>query len=146
MLEFHGYPPLLLDLESQDLLDHVVFVYREDGRWGAVGGSRDVGLWGRKPVFRSLRALTMSYYEPYIDLTARILAFGLADLRELASYDWRFSTENVWRVERLLVDIGHDGLETDNRRYIRLRERYREFIQNHDERNTPFKRGARHWM
>ena len=35
VLEFHGYPPLLLDLESQDLLDHVVFVYREDGRWGA---------------------------------------------------------------------------------------------------------------
>ena len=28
ILEQHGYPPLLLDLESQDLLDHVIFVFK----------------------------------------------------------------------------------------------------------------------
>lgn len=33
ILEQHGYPPLLLDLESQDLLDHVVFAFKEDGHW-----------------------------------------------------------------------------------------------------------------
>ena len=27
ILEQHGYPPLLLDLESQDLLDHVIYVF-----------------------------------------------------------------------------------------------------------------------
>ena len=27
ILEQHGYPPLLLDLESQDVLDHVIFVF-----------------------------------------------------------------------------------------------------------------------
>ena len=37
IMEQHGYPPLLLDLESQDLLDHVVFVLRHDDRWGASG-------------------------------------------------------------------------------------------------------------
>ncbi len=88
----------------------------------------------------------MSYYEPYIDLTGRIVAFGLADLRAIAPYDWRFSDKNVWRVERLLIDIAHDALKTDDRRYIRLRERYRAFIQTNDKRDTPFKRGARHWM
>src|SRR5690348_8477267 len=31
ILEQHGYPPLLLDLESQDLLDHVIFVFRSNG-------------------------------------------------------------------------------------------------------------------
>src|SRR5437870_13338579 len=55
ILEQHGYPPLLLDLESYDLLDHVIFVYKEDGRWGSIARSRDRGLHGRKPVFRSLR-------------------------------------------------------------------------------------------
>src|SRR5215207_2386565 len=48
ILEQHGYPPLLLDLESQDLLDHVVFVFKEKGRWGSVARSRDIGLHGRK--------------------------------------------------------------------------------------------------
>src|SRR6267378_6969863 len=57
ILEQHGYPPLLLDLESQDLLDHVLFVFQEDGRWGSIARSRDFGLTGRRPVFRSLRDL-----------------------------------------------------------------------------------------
>ena len=97
VLEHHGHAPLLLDMESQDGLDHVVFAFRDQGRWGAVGGSRDDGLWGRRPVFRSVRALAMSYYEPYIDLHARIEAYGVADLRELDPYDWRYSERNVWR-------------------------------------------------
>ena len=34
ILEQHGYPPLLLDLESQDLLDHVIFVFKEERTLG----------------------------------------------------------------------------------------------------------------
>jgi len=30
VLEQHGYPALALDLESEDGLDHVLFIYRED--------------------------------------------------------------------------------------------------------------------
>src|SRR5947209_4689986 len=35
ILEQHGYPPLVLSFESIDELDHVLFVYRERGRWGS---------------------------------------------------------------------------------------------------------------
>src|SRR6185369_10750157 len=69
ILEQHGYPPLLLDIESWDLLDHVIFVFQERGRWGSVARSRDIGLHGRKPLFRSLRDLTWSYFDPYVDLS-----------------------------------------------------------------------------
>src|SRR5215210_4974044 len=55
ILEQHGYPPLLLDIESKDLLDHVIFVFKKDGHWGSIARSRDVGLHGRKAVYRSLR-------------------------------------------------------------------------------------------
>ena len=34
VLEQHGYPPLVMSLESQDNLDHVIFVYRTAGRLG----------------------------------------------------------------------------------------------------------------
>src|SRR6267143_3363391 len=57
ILEQHGYRPLLLDIESVDLLDHVLFVFQKDGRWGSIARSRDTGLHGRKPVFRNLRQL-----------------------------------------------------------------------------------------
>ena len=40
ILEQHGYPPLLLDLESQDLLDHVIYVFKENGCWGSIARSR----------------------------------------------------------------------------------------------------------
>ncbi len=146
ILEQHGFAPLLLDLESQDELDHVVFAFRHHGRWGAVGGSRDEGLAGRKPVFRTAEALARSYYEPYIDLNARILAFVIVDLRDLDPYDWRFSERNVWKVERYLREVEHRPIRTDDRRYIRLRERYREYIRDHDPQGTPFTRGHQHWM
>src|SRR5262245_54947123 len=69
ILEQHGYPPLLLDLESKDLLDHVIFVFQHNGLWGSVARSRDIGLHGRKPLFRSLRDLTWSYFDPYVDFS-----------------------------------------------------------------------------
>jgi hypothetical protein len=146
VLEQRGFPPLVLDFESQDKLDHVVCVFRRGDRWGAVGASRDVGLAGRRPVFRSLEALARSYYEPYIDLEARIRAFALADLRSLGRYDWRLSERNVWKVERFLCALPHRPLQTDHGRYIRLRERYREYARDNDPRGTPFTRGSQHWM
>lgn len=146
ILEQHGYPPLLLDLESHDGLDHVVFAFRRRGRWGAVAGSRDVGLWGRRAAFRSLAALARSYYEPYIDLTGRIGGYALADLRTLDPYDWRLSRRNVWKVERFLIELPHQPLPTSERRYIRLREQYRRFRRTHRPHETPFTRGRHHWM
>ena len=77
ILEQHGHPPLVMSLASADKLDHVIFVYRRRGRWGSVARSRDPGLHGRKPVFRSLRALAESYFDPYIDSTGRITGFRL---------------------------------------------------------------------
>ena len=107
ILEQHGYPPLVMSLESIDGLDHVIFVYRRRGRWGSVARSRDPGLHGRKPVFRSLRQLAESYFEGFIDTTGCLRAYGVVDLRVLGNYDWRLSAGNVWKVERMLFDIPH---------------------------------------
>ena len=40
IMEQHGYPPLLLGLDSIDGLDHVIVVYRHRGRWGSVACPR----------------------------------------------------------------------------------------------------------
>ena len=85
VLEAHGYPPLLMSLESLDQLDHVIFVYRKDGRWGSIGRSRDPGLHGRWPVFASPRALALSYMDQFVDKTGRLVGWAVADLRELGT-------------------------------------------------------------
>jgi hypothetical protein len=127
VLEQHGYPPLLLSFESADKLDHVLFLFRQDGRWGSVARSRDPGLHGRKPVFRSPRQLAASYRDAYVDLTGRVTGYAVADLRELGSYDWRLSPRNVWKVEKWLVDYPHRPLPTPEERYRRALARYKHF-------------------
>src|SRR4029077_1453655 len=76
ILEQHGYPPLVLSIESKDYLDHVIFLYRHRGRWGTIARSRDPGLHGRRPVFRSVRALAMSYFDEYVDATGCVQGFA----------------------------------------------------------------------
>ena len=127
ILEQHGYPPLLLSFESIDELDHVIFVYRKNGRWGSVARSRDPGLHGRKPVFVTPRALALSYVDPYVDFTGRVKGYAVVDLRRLEDYDWRLATTNVWKVERMLLDAPHHPIRTSDRRYKRLRAHYRTF-------------------
>ncbi len=146
ILEQHNYPPLLLSFESQDKLDHVLYVFKRRGRWGSVARSRDLGLHGRRPVFRSLRDLAWSYFDPYVDYTGRILAYGLSDLRDLGNYDWRFSPKNVWKVERHLQQIPHTPLPSSDRRYERLLARYKEFKRLHPGAQLTDYEGRQNWM
>lgn len=147
ILEQHGYPPLVMSLESQDWLDHVVLLYRENGGWGAIARSRDPGLNGRKPVFRSPRAVALSYVEPYVDDTGRILGYGVANLAEaLPRYDWRFSLRNVWRVERLLIDWPHRRIRTSDRRYEWLKARYLAYRERYGRKPWRHYTGRNRWL
>jgi hypothetical protein len=129
ILEQHGFPPLVMSLESIDQLDHVIFVYRGPRGWGSVARSRDPGLHGRKPVFSRPRELALSYVDEYVDLTGGVRGYGVADLRTLMSgYDWRLSPKNVWAVEQALIDLPHRAIRTDPVRIERLRRRYRAYL------------------
>jgi len=138
VLEQRGYPPFVLDLESQDELDHEVFLFQRAGRWGAIARSRDLGLHGRKPVFRTIGELVMSYVDPYVDGSGRVVGYGLGRLDELVQGDWRLSERNVWEVERALIRMPHRRLHTSDRRYQQMLKRYLAFRARH----WPFTRRA----
>jgi hypothetical protein len=146
ILEQHGYPPLLLDFESQDKLDHVVFLFRHRGRYGTVARSRDAGLHGRKPVYRTLRQLVMSYVDPYVDGSGRILGYGVLDLRTLRRCDWRLSRRNVWAVEQALIKNRHKKLETSDRRYRAMLRKYLAFREKHPDRPATFYANRHEWL
>lgn len=142
ILEQHGYAPLVMSLESIDALDHVVFVYRRHGRWGSVARSRDPGLHGRKAVFRSARALALSYFEPYIDFTGCVKAYAVANLRDLGRYDWRLSAGNVWNVERFLLALRHRPIASSTARVERLRLKYFRYRREYGRKPTYYDRRA----
>jgi hypothetical protein len=135
ILEQHGYPPLILSFESIDELDHVLFVYRQRGRWGSIGRSRDPGLHGRKPVFRTPRALALSYVDPYVDYHGRVTGYTVVDLRTLlGKYDWRLADGNVWKAERALLNAPHRSIASSDARIDRLRRKYVAFRKANDDR------------
>jgi hypothetical protein len=115
------------------------------GFWGSVARSRDPGLHGRKPVFATPRALAASYLDEYVDLTGRITAFALVDLRVMGAYDWRLSGKNVWKVERMLLDTRHQPLGMSDARFRKYRRRYREFKERHPTRKPLFYEGRHAW-
>ena len=146
ILEQHGYPPLLLDLESQDNLDHVLFLFRRHGRWGTVARSRDAGLHGRKPIFRTIRQLVMSYVDPYVDGSGRINGYGVADLRSLVKGDWRLATRNCREVERALINMPHKKIRTSDKRYQAMLRRYVAFRKKHPDKPVTFYSTRHQWL
>jgi hypothetical protein len=146
VLEQHGYQPLLFDLESIDLLDHVIFVFQQNGLWGSIARSRDIGLHGRKPVFRNLRQLVWSYFDPYIDMTGRIKGYGLTSLYELDRYDWRFNARNMHKIEDHLRAIPHRKLKSSDRRYEYWHERYKNYKKRYPKRSPSYYDNRNEWM
>ena len=146
ILEQHGYPPLLLDIESRDNLDHVLFLFTHWGRYGTVARSRDAGLHGRKPVFRTIRQLVMSYADPYVDGSGRIVGFGVLDLRTVRGCDWRLSPRYVWEVEQALIKMPHKKIRTSDRRYRAVLGQFLAFRRKHPERPATFYANKHQWM
>lgn len=146
ILEQHGYPPLLLDIESWDLLDHVIYVFQHRGLWGSIARSRDMGLHGRKPLFRSLRDLTWSYFDPYVDMSGRIKGYGLTNLYDLGNYDWRFSPRRMSKIEDHLRGLPHKRISSSDKRYEKLHARYREYKKRYPDRSPLYYENRRQWM
>lgn len=146
ILEQHGYTPLLLDLESQDLLDHVIFVFKENGCWGSIARSRDIGLHGRKPVFRSLRDLAWSYFDPFVDFSGRLKGYGLTSLYALGNYDWRFSARKMSKIEDHLRAIPHKAIRSSDKRYEDLLARYKRYKKRYPNRSPSYYDSRAKWM
>ena len=147
VLEQHGYPPLVMSIESKDWLDHVVYLYRHRGRWGSIARSRDPGLHGRKPVFRSPRDVALSYVEGYVDYSGRVQGYGVANLQDaLPDYDWRFSRRNVWKVEQLLIEWPHRKIKTSNAKYRALLKRYIAYRERYGRKPWRYYTGRETWM
>lgn len=83
-----GYPPRIVELipnKRDD--DHIVAVYRREGRWGAVAHSNFAGLRYREPVFHNLRELVMSYFEDFYNLAGEKTLRGYTLPLNLAAFD-----------------------------------------------------------
>jgi hypothetical protein len=110
-LEFHGQPPLVLDLQAEDFDDsHVIAVYKTKTGWGSLGKSNTTLLAGRSPIYRSIRELVMSYFDFYFDVNGRPSLRAYSNPINLNRYNhlnWRTSDEDLMDLGISFNDLAH---------------------------------------
>jgi hypothetical protein len=109
-----GDPPLVVDLLPEPGLDddHVLAIFRRNGRLGALAKSNFTGLRYREPVYASVRELAMSYFEDY---------FNVNSVRTLRGYTAPIDLRRFDRLNWLWDDAGCDAIE----RSFKTARRYR---------------------
>jgi hypothetical protein len=110
-LRVHGHEPLIVDLEAVRDVDHLLAVFKEHGRWGAIAKSNYSGLRYREPVYRTIRELVMSYYEHYYnpagEKTLRAYSTRPVNLKRFDRMNWMTAEEDLWEVSEYFCVVPH---------------------------------------
>jgi len=105
-----GLPPLVVDLlpEPGTDDDHLIYVYRRHGLWGAVAKSNFAGLRYREPIYRTVRDLVLSYFEQYFNVAGMKTLRAYTRPVNLARWDktgWMYQDEGMDAVEQALYHV-----------------------------------------
>lgn len=98
-----GYPPLIMDLVPEPGTDddHVLAIFKFNNCYGAVAKSNFAGLRYREPVYKSLRELSISYFEMFYNIDGYKTLRGFTRPMNLANYDkinWETTQSGVDKV------------------------------------------------
>ena len=114
-LRYHGYPPLILDLEAVRDDDHILALFKESGHWGAIAKSNYSGLRFREPVYRTLRELVMTYFEHYFNHAREKTLRRYSNSVNLIRFDslaWMTAEKDLWEIGDYLCQIRHKQVLT----------------------------------
>lgn len=123
-LRVHGFPPLLMDFQTvADDEDHVIAVFKQHGRWGAISKTNHAILRWRDPVYRSPDELAMSYFHEYQDRGRKTLrAYSRpVDLSRFDRRGWMTAEEDLWYIADYVDAVPHVKI-LDRRRIGLLRQ------------------------
>lgn len=98
-LWIHGHEPLLLDLTAtKDDFDHVVALFKQHGRWGAISKTNHAVLRYREPVYRTYGELAMSYFHEYFmhDGKKTMRTYSKPFNLKKFGHAWMTSEEDLW--------------------------------------------------
>jgi hypothetical protein len=117
----NGYPPLLVDLRAnKNDFDHVIAVFKKDGKWGAISKTNYAVLRYREPIYNSIRELAMSYFHEYFDKKGRKSLRSYSRPVNLKIFDkrgWMTTEEEIDYIPEYIDGVKH--YQILNRRQIR---------------------------
>ena len=114
-LQVLGHRPLIVDLLAVRDDDHLLAVFKEDNRWGAIAKSNYSGLRFREPVYLSVRELCMSYYPHYYNLKGELTLRAFSrpvNLRRFDRDQWMTSETDLFYIGEYLNTLAHTEILT----------------------------------
>ena len=112
----HGRKPIILDLKVRKPdVDHVITIFKEGKRFGAVSRSNYYSLRYRDPVYRNIRELVMSYYHEYfLEKSGEKTLVSYSEIFNLSKYKngaWATTQKDLYPlVEKLDFSKHHSVL------------------------------------
>jgi len=98
-----GFKPLIIDIVPDPGVDddHVLAMYRIEGRWGALAKTNYINLGFREPVYKNLRELVMTYFEHYVSIQREKVLTGYTrpfDASCYTRFNWAWDEVGANRV------------------------------------------------
>jgi hypothetical protein len=111
ILRMNGEKPLIVDLTaSREDFDHVIAVFRRNGKWGSISKTNHAVLRYREPVYESIRELIMSFFHEYFNDNGKKSLRSYSMPVDLSIFDekgWIIAEEDVWYIPGYLSEIKH---------------------------------------
>ena len=110
-LKINGEKPLIVDMEATKKdFDHVICVFKRDGKWGSISKTNHAVLRYREPIYKNIRELVMSFFHEYFDDNGKknLRSYSMpVNLSRFDHLNWISSDEEVWEIPHYLVDVKH---------------------------------------
>jgi hypothetical protein len=111
-----GEEPLLLDLEAtQKDFDHIICLFKRNGKWGSISKTNHAVLRYREPIYKNIRELVMSFFHEYFDDDGKknLRSYSMpVNLKRFDSLNWVISEGNVWEIPEYFSEVKHYPLLT----------------------------------
>ncbi|MDD5192084.1 MAG: hypothetical protein PHH54_01350 [Candidatus Nanoarchaeia archaeon] len=115
-LQMQGRKPLIVHLKaSKDDYDHVIAVFQEDGKWGAITKTNHGVLRYREPIYKDIRELVMSFFHEYFNNKGRKALRSYSVPVDLSIFDkkkWTISEKDLWYIDTYLDKVKHFSILT----------------------------------
>ena len=110
-LRINGIDPLVVDLTAtRKDFDHVICVFKKNGKWGSIGKTNHAVLRYREPIYRNIRELVMSFFHEYFDDSGKknLRSYSSpVNLKRFDKINWVTSEKDVWEIPDYLAKIKH---------------------------------------
>jgi hypothetical protein len=110
-LKINGFKTWLVDLKTtKDDFEHVLTVYKQFGKFGAITKTNHGVLRYREPIYNSIKELVMSYFHEYFDNKGKknLRSYSIpVSLDRFNKKKWAIDEKDLWYIHSYLDKVKH---------------------------------------